>query len=205
MNYRGSSGFGKKHQSAGFRQFGRDIQQDIADSVNWAIDKGIADPNSIAIVGSSFGGYVALMGLAQNSELFAAGISINGVTDFYYQTKNNPFAWQLFGHQWKRYFGDPEISEDAELMKRYSPVTLAESIKKPVLLLHGKRDRIVGLEQAEKLEKILTKHGNKPVSLYLPNEGHAFGRYDSIHASLTKIDQFLAKHLGGRSGFYQSN
>ena len=199
VNYRGSTGFGKKHQQAGFMQFGRKMQKDLIDSIKWAVDKGIADPNAVAIVGASFGGYASMMGLAQNGELFAAGVSISGVTDLHYQTNNTPFAWQLFGHEWKRYFGDPQNIEDSELMKQFSPVTLAEYIKKPVLLLHGKQDRVVGVEQAEKLEKILTKIGNKPVSRYFANEAHGFNRYESIREYLTELERFLAKHLGGRA------
>lgn len=198
VNYRGSSGFGKAHQKAGYRQFGRGIQTDLVEAVKWAIDEGIADPDAIAAVGASFGGYASLMALAQNDELFAAGISAFGPTDLHYQTQNSPFTWQLFGHLWTRYFGNPDVPQDAEIMKRLSPIALVDAIKDPVLLIHGKLDPIVGVEQTEKLAKVLTLKGNKPETLYFENEAHGISRYSSHKAYFSALERFLAEHLGGR-------
>ena len=197
VNYRGSTGFGKKFQKAGHLQFGRGMQSDLVDAAKWAIDEGIADPDAIAVVGASFGGYSSLMALAQDGDMFAAGISAFGPTDLHYQTRNNPHSWQLFGHTWKRYFGDPSVPENVKFMNEYSPVNLVNSIKKPVLIVHGKRDGIVGVEQSEKLAKLLTANGNTPETLYFEHEAHGIVRYKSLHDYFRKVEVFLAEHLGG--------
>ena len=203
VNYRGSTGFGKKFQEAGYRQFGRKIQSDVVAATEWAIKNEFADPKAIAVAGTSYGGYAALMALAQKGELFAAGISAFGPTDLYYQTTNNPFSWQLFGHSWKRYFGDPEIADDAKMLRQFSPVNLVSSITKPVLLVHGRRDRIVGVEQAERLEKLLSELGRKPNTLYFDNEWHGLTRMESKILYMKKIEKFLADNLGGRTSIVE--
>lgn len=132
--FRGSLGYGFKHFKAGWEQWGLSMQDDIADAARWAIGEGIADPKRICVLGASYGGYAALMGLAQEAELFRCGVSWVGVTDID----------QLFTHDWTdisesarrfgltRLIGDPK--KDAARLRAASPLHNAAKIEQPVLL-----------------------------------------------------------------------
>ncbi len=200
INFRGSTGYGKRFQQAGFRQFGRKMQDDIVDGTKWAIKQGIADPKRIAIYGASYGGYAAMMGLARDPEIYAAGISIVGATDMEYQTRYAPHSWRLGLDAWTRYFGSADNEDDLKDLRKYSPVNMVKSIKAPVFLAHGINDRIVDRAQSEAFEKQLKKHGKTYEAIYFEKEGHGLRRWQSKIIFYTKLEQFLAKHLGGRTG-----
>ena len=200
VNYRGSTGFGKKFQSAGYHQYGRAMQDDIIDATKWAVSEGIADPKKIAIYGASFGGYSAMMGVARDPDFFAAGISVVGATDIEYQTVNAPHFWGLGTEYWTRYFGSAESAADLEEMRKYSPVNLIENIKVPVFIAHGINDRVVDRAQSETFERNLKKLGKDFEAYYYEKEGHGFYRWQTKIMYYRKLENFLARQLGGRDG-----
>ncbi|PIE12341.1 MAG: hypothetical protein CSA70_10045 [Rhodobacterales bacterium] len=100
VNYRGSTGHGRSFQRAGDRQYGRAMQDDIQDAVRWTVARGIADPDKVAIMGGSFGGYSAMMGLARDPDTYAAGLSWIGVMDLEHQTVNAPHFWGADKTEW---------------------------------------------------------------------------------------------------------
>jgi dipeptidyl aminopeptidase/acylaminoacyl peptidase len=203
MNYRGSAGYGGEFSKKGRHEIGGKIQDDIEDATRWAIEKKVADPKRIAIMGASYGGYSALFALGKSQGLYCCGISIAGVSDWYslYKKFDNPED-KLAREHWVREIGDPE--KDEEKLKAISPFYFADKIIAPVLIIHGKDDRIVPLKQAKKIISELEKTGRKPETLFISNEGHGFAKEKSRVAEYRAIEAFLAKYLGpGTTGAAQ--
>ncbi len=195
MNYRGSAGYGQGFSRKGRGQVGGGIQQDIEDATRWAIEKKVADPKRIAIVGASYGGYSALYALGQSPGLYCCGISIAGVSDWLsiYKNISDP-EYQFAREHWIKEIGDPE--KDEGKLKAISPVNFAEKIVAPLLIIHGKDDKTVPLKQAKKMISALDKAGHKPESLLVPDEGHGFRSEKARVAEYKAIEAFLAKYLG---------
>jgi dipeptidyl aminopeptidase/acylaminoacyl peptidase len=194
MNYRGSGGYGHAFHELGRKEIGGKIQADIEDATRWAIGKKVADPKRIAIMGGSFGGYSALYGLGESSDLYCCGISIAGVTDWFGLYKEIDPAYDLARRYWRKNVGDPE--EDEAKLRAISPVNFANKITAPVLIIHGKNDRVVPLRQARKMVSALENAGRKPESLFIPDEGHGFMHEEARVQEYKAIEAFLAKHLG---------
>ncbi len=185
--FRGSTGYGKEHEEAGYEQWGLKIQDDITDGVKWMIDKGIADPDRICIVGASFGGYAAAMGLAKTPELYRCGISIAAVLDLK----------KLIDDQNDLLFSgiNKAIINKKKDSRPVSPYHLADNIQAPLLLIHGDKDTIVPFEHSKKMHRALKKR-KKNVEL-IKLEGAEHWSTTEVH-ELTKlgaIEAFLSKHL----------
>jgi dipeptidyl aminopeptidase/acylaminoacyl peptidase len=199
VNYRGSAGYGREFLESGFREIGGAIQRDIADAVDWAIQSGVADPDRLAILGASFGGYSALMGLVQEPDRYRAAVSIAGVTDWASVLKEsarlNPFA-ELAN---TRRIGDPRFSGEAGGLDEISPLHLADRIKAPVLLIHGRDDPVVPHDQATRMATALTRAGNPPERLSRFNEPHGIYHYKNRVAMYASIEEFLGRHLAPRT------
>ena len=200
VNYRGSTGFGRTFERAGDHEYGRGMQDDIQDAVQWAIDQGIADKDAVAIMGGSFGGYSAMMGVARDPEFYAAGVSIVGAVDLEYQTVHSPHFWGVDKTAWTQVIGDPEKPENLAKMREYSPINLVDQITKPVLLAHGINDRIVDRADSERFERRLRELGKPYEAYYYEKEGHGFDRWQTHVKFYRALEEFFAKHLGGRSG-----
>ena len=200
VNYRGSTGFGRRHQRAGDHEYGRAMQDDIVDAVQAMVERGVADPDHIAIMGASWGGYSALMGVARDPDLFAAAISIAGVTDVEYQTVHAPHFWGIDKTYWTQIAGDPENPDHRAEMREHSPLTLVENIKVPVMLAHGIKDRVVDRSDTERFAKRLQELGTPHETHYFEREGHSLSRWQTKVLLMRGIEKFLARHLGGRDG-----
>ena len=195
MNYRGSPGYGNDFYKKARHEIGRGIQDDIEDGARWAIAKKLADPEHIAIVGASYGGYSALFALGHNPDLYRCGISISGVTDWYalIQDRDDPetkFAYQY----WVQQIGDPR--NDAEFLKSISPVNFADKITAPLLIIQGDEDRIVPSKQAHAMIRALEKAGHRPKSLFMSHEGHGLSLEADRVKAFKAIEAFLLKNLG---------
>ncbi len=94
MNFRGSTGYGRKFLESGYGQWGLSMQDDITDGVHWAINRGIADPNRIAIYGVSYGGYATLMGIVKTPDLYAAAVDYVGVSNLFTILEKMPPYWE---------------------------------------------------------------------------------------------------------------
>ena len=146
--FRGSTGFGEAFETAGYRQWGGLMQDDITDGVRAMISQGIADPHRIAIVGASYGGYAALAGAAFTPELYACAVSIDGVSDVAALRRDvastqelGPFMLPVYIHStaddyWNTHIG---TANDRNLVDR-SPINSVKSIRAPVLLIYGSGD-----------------------------------------------------------------
>jgi dipeptidyl aminopeptidase/acylaminoacyl peptidase len=175
------------------------MQDDIEDGTRWLISQGLADPQRIAIVGGSYGGYAALFALGHNPELYRCGVSINGVTDWtdiIKERRGEEYRYAyLFFREW---IGDPKLAP--EFLAEVSPVNFAAKITAPLLIVQGKEDRTVPPKQARKLIAALEKAGRPPQELFIPKEGHSFKDEKSRSKLYGELEQFLAKHLALKSG-----
>lgn len=204
INYRGSLGYGRKFMEAAIGEFGGKMHDDLLDGVQWLVDQGIADPQHVAILGRSFGGYATLVGLAFTPTTFACGVDIVGVSDL--TTQKGPPYGELGRYWWDRYFGNLDVAADLEKMKQKSPFYHVDAFQHPVLIVYGAHDARVQRVQSEKMIAALAAAHKDVLSLELNDEGHLISRWPSNLKMYRRIEDFLAGCVGGRSSgfdYYQ--
>jgi dienelactone hydrolase len=192
--FRGSAGFRADLQRAGEKQWGRDMQNDITDGVKYLVDRGLADPKRVCIVGGSYGGYAALAGAAFTPELYACAVSINGVADI-----PNLFGFirRQYGEDsdslryWEDTVGKPT---DADLAK-FSPARAIDAIRAPILLVHATDDTVVPFSQTEYFAKLLHDKGKDYKLVKLAGEDHWLSTSSSRLTILQAVEEFLAANL----------
>ncbi len=195
--YRGSTGYGYGLFSAGFKQWGLKMQDDIADAGDWAAKQGFIDPKRVCIAGASYGGYAALMGLARYGDRYRCGIEWLGVTDLKLMFTSRESDASEVSRQYgmPKLVGDPV--KDAQQLHDTSPVNLAAHIGKPLLMAHGGADVRVPLEHADAMRDALKAAGNKDLEWVLyPEEGHGWTRLADNVDFWTRVEKFLARHIG---------
>jgi dipeptidyl aminopeptidase/acylaminoacyl peptidase len=198
VNYRGSTGFGKKFINAGDREWARNMHNDLLDAVDWAIKEKITEPDKIAIYGGSYGGYATLVGLTFTPDRFACGVDIVGPSNLFTLLNSIPPYWKSFFEDMVRRVGDPRTAEGRELLKQRSPLTFVERISKPLLIGQGANDPRVKQAEADQIvDAMKTRHLPVTYVLY-PDEGHGFARPQNRIAFYAIAEGFLAKCLGGR-------
>ncbi|HEX8492126.1 MAG TPA: S9 family peptidase [Pyrinomonadaceae bacterium] len=199
VNYRGSTGYGKKHMLAARNEFAGKMHNDLIDGVNWAVEKGYADPKRVGIFGGSYGGYATLVGLTFTPNVFACGVDIVGPSNLATLIKSFPAYWQPFLHSsWYRYVGNPDDPKMAEDIRARSPLFKIEQIKAPLLIAQGANDPRVTQAESEQIVKAM-RQANKPVEyIVYMDEGHGFARPENRLHFYAKAEEFLSKHLGGR-------
>lgn len=198
MNFRGSTGYGKAFLNAGNKQWGDAMQNDITDGVQYLAKKGIADPKQIAIFGGSYGGYATLAGLAFTPDVYAAGISYVGPSSIITLLNSIPPYWAVLKTMFNERVGDPSKPEDAERLKRQSPLFSAEKIKAPLLVVQGANDPRVKKAESDQIVVALRDLGRAVEYVVAPDEGHGFAGRENRTAFAVAAEKFLAKHLGGR-------
>ncbi len=198
VNFRGSTGFGKAFLNAGNLEWGAAMQDDLLDAVHWAIDEGIADPERVAIMGGSYGGYATLAGLAFHPEIFAAGVSIVGPSNLITLLEAIPPYWEPQVELFATRVGDHRTDEGRALLEARSPLTQAESIRAPLLIAQGANDPRVPRAESDQMVAAL-RDGAVPVTYALyPDEGHGLVRPPNRLSFYALADGFLAATLGGR-------
>ena len=194
VNYRGSTGFGKEHLLAGEGEWYAAMQDDLVDAVRWAIDEGIADPDRVAIMGASYGGYAALAGLTRDPELFAAAIAEVGPSNLRTLIDAIPPYWESVRINFERMIGVGTVDLDA-----ISPIQHVDRIQRPLLLGHGANDPRVKLSESESIAAAMAKR-NLPVDFVVfPDEGHGLTNPRNALAMTALQEAFLSEHLGGRA------
>lgn len=189
MNFRGSDGQGIELRNAGLKNWGKEMQDDIEDGAKKLIADGIADPNRIGIVGASYGGYAALMGIVKTPDFYKCSISVNGVANVYDLVKDHRAFWQGYN------IVDEQIGNDNSNLKTISPVNHAEKIKAPVLLIHGTDDRQVDIKHSYEMRDALQKAGKNVTFLELPNEDHYLTNEKNRIDTFKAMDAFLDRCL----------
>lgn len=198
VNFRGSTGYGKKFLNAGNKEWGLKMQDDLTDAVNWAVKKGYADPKRVAIYGGSYGGYAALAGLTITPELFACAVDIVGPSNLETLARSFPPYWKpvqvLFSHR----VGNVDDPQDIELLKNASPLFKADRIVRPLLIGQGANDPRVPQVESEQIVTAIEKNGGKVVYVLYSDEGHGFARPENRLDFSARTEAFLAANLGGR-------
>jgi dipeptidyl aminopeptidase/acylaminoacyl peptidase len=201
-NYRGSTGYGKKFLNAGNREWGEKIQDDVTWGVRYLIAQGIADPKRVGLFGGSFGGYVALAGVAFTPDLYSAAVAMVGPSNLpavvESLTKFAPPARRMFHER----IGDPATPDGRARLERQSPLRSVERIKTPLLVVHGANDPRVLLSDSDALVAALSDRGRPVEYLVLPDEGHVLGigkgfaRQLNNQAILAAVEAFFAHRWG---------
>lgn len=197
MNFRGSTGYGRKFWEASFKQWGKAMQDDITDGLRDLIAKGIADPKRVAIYGGSYGGYATLSGLAFTPELYACGVDYVGVSNLFTFMKTIPPYWKPYLDQIHEMVGHPE--KDKELLASASPALHADKIRAPLLVAQGAKDPRVNIDESNQMVDALKKRGVGVEYLVKENEGHGFRNEENRFEFYEAMEKFLAKHLAPKS------
>ena len=174
------------------------MQDDLTDAAHYAIEQGIADPERICIVGGSYGGYAALMGIVKTPELFRCAVSFAGVSDLraLLTDKRRFLGYELgaerqLGAWWS----------DRDRLKATSPVNHAEKIRTPLLIVHGAEDRTVPVEQSRAMVDALKEAGFKHMRyIELPDGDHHLSRQEDRLTFFREMERFLATHLDQAGG-----
>ncbi|WP_144211566.1 alpha/beta hydrolase family protein [Shewanella donghaensis] len=188
MNFRGSSGYGFDFMQAGLKSWGLDMQNDVEDGTRWLIEQGVSDPKKICIVGASYGGYAALMGVATTQDLYQCAVSVAGVTDVEYLVKSS-----------RRYSNfeivKKQIGDDYDALYERSPLSKAKDINVPVLLIHGDKDRVVRVQHSEDMFDELEDLDKQVEYIELENGDHYLSNNEHRIQTFIAIEKFLHKNL----------
>jgi dipeptidyl aminopeptidase/acylaminoacyl peptidase len=195
LNFRGSGGYGMDFETAGYRQWGLSMQDDLTDATKWAIEQKIAIPDRICIFGGSYGGYAALMGVAREPDLYRCAIGYAGVYDLELMLSSADIPSSRSGQAYLA----RTVGDDITDLRARSPVHQAARIKAPVLLIHGAKDWRADYEQATRMKEALQKH-NKPLEwVAVSREGHGVHDEATRKEVYERILAFLGKHLKGEN------
>ena len=193
VNYRGSTGYGRKFWEASFKQWGGTMQDDITDGVNWLVSQGIADPKRVAIYGGSYGGYAVLEGLTKNPDLYAAGVDYVGVSNLFTFLKTVPPYWKPYLDMMYEMVGNPQT--DKSWFEAHSPALNADKIKAPLFVAQGAKDPRVNINESNQIVEALKKRGVDIQYMVKPNEGHGFHNEENRFDFYEAMEAFLSKHL----------
>ena len=198
VNFRGSTGLGKNFINAGNMEWGRRMHDDLLDAVNWAIEAKIADPEKIAIMGGSYGGYAALAGLTMTPDVFACAVDIVGPSNLITLLESFPPYWQPMIDLFTSRVGDHRTAEGRALLRERSPLSHVEHIKRPLLIGHGANDPRVKEAESTQIVEAMNERGIPVTYVLYSDEGHGFARPENRLSFYAIAEAFLAKHLGGR-------
>ena len=199
VNYRGSTGFGKAFVDAAVHQWAAKMHDDLIDAVDWAVREGVTDPDTVAIMGGSYGGYATLVGLTFTPERFACGVDIVGPSNLETLLGSIPPYWKSFFDVLARHVGDPRTEAGRALLQERSPLTRVGAIRRPLIIGQGANDPRV--KQAESNQIVEAMKAKKlPVTYVLfPDEGHGFARPENNIAFYGIAEGFLKTCLDGRA------
>jgi dipeptidyl aminopeptidase/acylaminoacyl peptidase len=201
-NYRGSDGYGRAWEEAGYGGWGVGVMQhDLTDGVAALVAAGIADPQRVCIVGASYGGYAALAGAAFTPELYRCAASINGVADLrdmhVLYTSRRDFRSAAVTY-WERSVGVEGERSARSKLEAASPARHVERVQAAVLLVHGRDDSVVPIGQSRDMERALRAAGKTVQLVELEGEDHWLSDAPTRLQTLAALENFLAEHLGSR-------
>jgi dipeptidyl aminopeptidase/acylaminoacyl peptidase len=196
VNFRGSTGYGKRFVNAGDREWGRRMHDDLIDAVGWVVERGYADPGRVGIYGGSYGGYAALAGAAFTPDVFRCAVDLCGPSNLRTLIESIPPYWSPMISQFHRRVGNPET--EADFLWSRSPLSHVGDIRIPLLVVQGANDPRVKQAEAEQIVAALREKGIPHEYLLFPDEGHGFARPENRLRYYAVAERFLAEHLGGR-------
>ena len=197
MNFRGSTGYGREHVKSANKQWGRTMQDDVTDSLNWAVDQGIANKDKVCIYGASYGGYAVMAGITKTPDLYKCAVNYVGVTDMKLLFTKRPEIWEIWDEQQKVEIGDYETEQ--EYLDAVSPIQMVDRIKTPLYIVHGVRDWRVDRAHADVLKRELIKNGKKEGEdfwwMMKADEGHGFRLEENKMELYSELDDFFGRYL----------
>jgi dipeptidyl aminopeptidase/acylaminoacyl peptidase len=197
VNYRGSTGFGKRLAEAANLQWGARMQDDLVDAASWAVDQKIADPAKIAVMGAGYGGYATRVAMTAGPRRFACGVDLGGPSNLLAFMQGLPQYEQTHVEEIARRVGDWRTDDGKKLLADRSPMTHVAAIKNPVLIEQGKKDpRAVEADAARFVEAL--RAGRVPVTYAIyPDEGRTLSHVGNRMSFAVLAEIFLAQCLGG--------
>ncbi|MBU1440099.1 MAG: S9 family peptidase [Gammaproteobacteria bacterium] len=205
VNYRGSAGYGRAFMLAGAHEYNGRMQRDIAEAVQWAIDQGIADPQRIAVLGGSFGGFSVLAQLIQKPHDYRCGIDMVGVANWPRVIESWPPFWRN-RHFFAMTYGDVNKPAERAEMLANSPISQIDQITAPLLVIHGSNDVRVLRQDSDEVVAELRRLGRPVQYMTFPDEGHSVRKWRNRLALWREVEDTLAACLGGRTAgfdFYE--
>jgi dipeptidyl aminopeptidase/acylaminoacyl peptidase len=198
VNFRGSTGFGKAFVNAGNFEWGAAMHDDLLDGLAWAVGQGIADPDRVAITGASYGGYATLVGLTLTPETFACGVDIVGPSNLITLLESVPPYWEPMIALFINRVGDFRTEEGRAFLRKRSPLTYADRIRRPLLIGQGANDPRVKQAEADQIVEAMQEKGIPVTYALYPDEGHGFARPENNMSFTAVAEAFMAPILGGR-------
>jgi len=195
VNFRGSTGYGRKFWEASFKEWGLKMQDDVSDGVDWLIREGIADPERVAIYGGSYGGYCSLAGVTFSPDKYACAIDYVGVSNLFTFMETIPPYWEPYRKMLHEMVGDPSNEEDSIRMRATSPVFHVDKIKVPLLIAQGAKDPRVNQAESDQMVAALQARAVEVEYILKKNEGHGFRNEENRFEFYGQMQRFLAKHL----------
>lgn len=193
MNFRGSTGRGRRFLEASYKQWGLAMQDDITDGVKYLIEKGIADPKRVAIYGGSYGGYAVLAGLTLTPDLYCCGIDYCGVSNLFTSMKTIPPYWRPMLEMMYEQVGHPE--KDKAQLAATSPALHADAIKVPLFIAQGANDPRVNKAESDQMVEALRQRGISVEYMVKDDEGHGFHNQENRFDFYRAMERFLKEHL----------
>ncbi|KQW86834.1 peptidase S9 [Brevundimonas sp. Root1279] len=195
-NFRGSTGYGQEFLEAGYGEWGRKMQTDLSDGVRHLAAQGLIDPERVCIVGASYGGYAALAGPTLDKGVYRCAVSVAGVADLRRMVEHEAEERERRDNEvvryWNRFMGDERLG-DRSLDDR-SPARLAEQADAPILLLHGRDDTVVPIEQSRLMAAALRRADKPHEFIELSGEDHWLSRAETRQRMLVETARFLQAH-----------
>ena len=191
-NFRGSSGYGDDFVAAGYGEWGRKMQSDLSDGIQYLVSEGLVDPKRVAIVGASYGGYAALAGATLDEGIYRCAISIAGISNLEeminYEVRRTGSDYSARVLYWKRFMGETKS------LRALSPLWQAARASCPVLLIHGSDDTVVPILQSQSMEKALKAAGKSVELVTYPGQDHWEMLQSAREAMISRIVDFLTEH-----------
>ena len=198
VNFRGSTGLGKRFVNAGDREWAGAMHDDLIDVVEWVVHKGIADRDRVAIMGGSYGGYATLVGLTFTPEVFACGVDIVGPSNLNTLLETVPPYWTPMLNMFRTRVGDDSTEEGKRFLWERSPLSRVGDIVRPLLIAQGANDPRVKQSESDQIVDAMRERGIPVTYLLYPDEGHGFARPENNLSFVAVAEAFLARCLGGR-------
>jgi len=203
INFRGSTGYGRRFQNAGDGEWGGRMHDDVLDVKRWAVDNHLVDPARLAIYGGSYGGYEVLASLTFSPLEFACGVCVNGPPDLVTMIADVPAAWPALRALCERRIG--RLPDDRERLASRSPLGKAASVKAPLLLVYGMRDARTNMRIVKEYIDELRAAACAAEVLLFEDEGHVLSKRRNKITFYRAIEKFLRRHLrieqGDPAGF----
>jgi dipeptidyl aminopeptidase/acylaminoacyl peptidase len=199
VNFRGSTGFGKRFVNAGDLEWARKMHYDLLDAVEWAVAERIADPGRVAIYGASYGGYSALVGATFTPDRFACAIDLFGISNLVTFAKAIPPYWDNWSPVMKQRMGDYTTEQGRQFLMSRSPISYVDRITRPLLIGQGANDVRVTPAESDQIVAAMQKRNIPVTYVYYSDEGHGFRRAENRQSFTAVVEAFLARHLGGRA------